>query len=623
MSKSIRNTLSLCLTMLMLLLVPASTAHSCNERAHDASLKNLLQSNATVPDGVPNANKATTDSEWLGPAISGSWYDPARNGEGLVIQYLTTGGVLATWFTYPVAGESGSQAWMISDVGHPNGDQVTMRAFRPQGARFGAAFNSNDVQVNVWGEFSFRWIDCNTLRFDYTSPGAYGSGGRVLKRLSNIDQASCNVPKSLLPQGARALSGLRGKSGAWYVPARSGEGWFIEELTNGETLVYWFTYDPNGNQAWMIGIAARNGNRVEINNMLMGAGTRFGNAFRSEDIQFSNWGKLVLDFPDCERLRLSYESQLPNYGNASRDVVRLGTTAGTNCVNGTPVAKVNGAWTEIARLPGAAQSEHAEASLGEWFYIAGGFGDPKGFKRFNPTNGVWEVLPSVPTGRDHPAAFAIDDAVFVSGGNPTLGEIGPNGYRFDLTTRTWQARPELPANFGSHAVVVNGVAYIGDVDGSLTEYHPRTRNVKRVAPPANGTERDHAQVVAFLGEIWVIAGRLPETAIVSIFDPINQRWRAGPAIRSRRGGFAAAVVDDQLVVAGGELLTSIPFEVNPSTEVIAAGTDQWRFGPTLPTPVHGTVGFGQMGEFYLISGSTRAGSAMGATGRNFKIRFVQ
>jgi hypothetical protein len=33
-----------------------------------------------------------------------------------------------------------------------------------------------------------------------------------------------------------------GVSGSWYTPSRSGEGFFIEALADGEVLIYWFTY---------------------------------------------------------------------------------------------------------------------------------------------------------------------------------------------------------------------------------------------------------------------------------------------------------------------------------------------------------------------------------------------
>jgi hypothetical protein len=568
----------------------------------------------------PHAPVAKMDAPWLGAAISGSWYDPTRSGEGFVIQHLANGGVLATWFTYPTTGEAGAQAWLISDIGYPSGDQVSMGVLRPQGARFGAAFNAADVRRQNWGQFTFRWIDCNTLRFDYRGEGAYGSGGRELKRLTNIDQANCNLAKQITSTGARALDGLRGKSGAWYVPDRSGEGWFIEDLPNQQSLVYWFTYDPNGNQAWLIGQGPRTGNRVQIDDMRIASGTRFGSAFQASQVQLTRWGSMTLNFSDCNSLSLSYQSTLPGYDAATRSVQKLASVSGASCIDGTPVPKTNGTWTELPRSPGLAQSEHAEATLNNEFYLLGGFNNPRGFKRFNPLRNSFELLPDLPVARDHAAAFGFDGAIYLSGGNPTFGIAGDSGYRFHLATNMWEPRPELVLNFGSHAVVLNGYAYIGDASGLLTQYEPRSRRTRPIVPPASSSERDHAQVVAFNDEIWVIGGRFPETRTVSIYDPISETWRAGPPLGAVRGGFAAAVVDHQIVVSGGEVLGVIPFALAPTTEVFNAGGDRWRNAPNLPLPMHGTVGFGHQGELFVMDGSTRAGSALGATGRSFKIR---
>ena len=47
-----------------------------------------------------------------------------------------------------------------------------------------------------------------------------------------------------------------------YDPARNGEGFIVEWLTNGDVLVVFFTYDPDGNQFWLFGQAAASGKTV-------------------------------------------------------------------------------------------------------------------------------------------------------------------------------------------------------------------------------------------------------------------------------------------------------------------------------------------------------------------------
>ena len=67
------------------------------------------------------AQVAVSGPYWPGPAVSGSWYDPARSGEGLILQFLPTGKALVIWFTYPPAGEAAEQAWLITELGSVDG----------------------------------------------------------------------------------------------------------------------------------------------------------------------------------------------------------------------------------------------------------------------------------------------------------------------------------------------------------------------------------------------------------------------------------------------------------------------------------------------------------------------
>ncbi len=568
-----------------------------------------------------SAQVATTGTYWPGPAVSGSWYDPSRDGEGIVLQYLPNGKALVTWFTYPANGESGDQAWMITDLGSVEGSKIKFPVvYQPQGGVFGDAFDPSRIRNVAWGTMELEFRDCNSLTMRYAGPAGYGSGERNMTRLTALDQLNCDGGRTLTLSGARAFAGMRAKSGAWYVPARSGEGWMIEELADGRSLVYWFTYDPQGRQAWTIGVGTRNGNRLDIPDNIITGGTHFGSAFNPAAVQRSRWGSLSFLFTTCNRIEVGYASALPGYGAASRVGTLLAALAGATCLDAAPAALTNGTWTEAAAAPQPAQSEHATAVLDGKLYLMGGFGDLRGFKRYDPATNSWSVLPMMPGARDHLAAFAIDGGVYFSGGavNPG-GDENTAAFRYDVAANRWDARPELNIfNYGSHAAVLNGRAYIGGETGALQEYDPAQRVVRLITRALPQRPRDHSQVVAFMGEIWMIGGRSPETLSVTIYDPVTERWRNGPSINRGRGGFAAAVVGDQIVIAGGEVL-SAPVRVEPSVEIYTAGADLWRIGPSLPVPVHGVTGASLSGRFYAVGGSTTAGTANGNTGRLFSI----
>lgn len=556
---------------------------------------------------------------WAGPGVSGAWFDPARNGEGLILQVQPNGRALAIWFTYAPTGEAGEQAWLIAQDGEIDGDRIRFtQVLRPIGGRFGAAFDPAAVELQSWGTLELGFSDCDAATLSWSGPAAFGSGTRAISRLSTLDEVSCAGGRNLLSNGARSAAGLRSRSGAWYVPERSGEGWIVEELPDGRSIVYWFTFTPDGQQAWTIGSGVRDGTRLLIDDNRISRGTRFGDDFNAANVELLPWGTLDIDFAACNGASLSYASQLPGYGSATRAPVRLTRIAGAPCLDQLPGEVSGRSWVELAASPLPRQSELAVTTLDGALYALGGFGAPRSFRRYDRPSNSWSTLPDLPAGRDHLAAFALDGAVYLVGGSPNgSGDQTVAGFRFDVVNASWEPRPELEWTYASHAAIAHGHGYIGSSDGSLQQYDPQHRRVRRLFN-SGSAERDHSQVVSFLDEIWVISGRTPERATVAIYDPAAESWREGPRIARGRGGFAAAVVGNRIVLAGGEVLTGGTY-VEPSSEIYNAGAMIWVPGPDLPVPVHGVAGGAIDGRFVIVSGSTAAGLTTGATGRVFEL----
>lgn len=568
-----------------------------------------------APNGV--------DGFWPGPGISGPWYSPERSGEGFVLGYLPDGRLIVNWVTFPATGEPGTQDWIVGEGGYIVGNRIRFdHMYRVFGGTWGGTFDPAAISRIVWGTLEFEFDDCNTGTFRYVGPESHGSGEHPMTRLATLEELDCAGNRAVTSTGGRAVEGLRSDSGAWYVPSRSGEGWFMQKLSGNRLLVNWFTYDLSGNRAYVVGLGFRQGNRVDIPDMYMPQGARFGEAFDPADVVRLPWGSLTITFSDCHNANFEYQSTVPGYGNGDYEVTRLATLAGSPCIDGAPQAMTSGNWTQHASMPAPAQSELDVTTANGQLYALGGFGDPRGFKRYDPANNQWTTLTPLPSGRDHLSAFSINGDVFYTGGSFSGdGESGISGYRYDINEGTWEAREELPYNFGSRAAVLNGRAFIGTGEGGLWEYDPRQRTSRFISPPANGSSRDHAQVQAFLGEIWVIGGRSPETNRVAIYDPVAERWRAGPLTNRFRGGFGATVIGNQLVIGGGEVVTGTR-RLEPSVEVYAAGTNSWVIASNLPVPVHGTAAAALGGRVYFVSGSTAAGSACCATGQLYSIGFT-
>jgi N-acetylneuraminic acid mutarotase len=71
-----------------------------------------------------------------------------------------------------------------------------------------------------------------------------------------------------------------------------------------------------------------------------------------------------------------------------------------------------------------------------------------------------------------------------------------------------------------------------------------------------------------------------------------------------RGGTAAAVVRDRIVVAGGEGNMAVPSGVFPQTEVFVPATNSWFSLPNMRTPRHGTGGAAIGNTFYVPGGAS-------------------
>ena len=213
---------------------------------------------------------------------SGSWYDPSHDGEGFAIEILANGQTHVTWYTYD---KNGQQAWIVG-VGIVNGNTINVtETITTRGGVFGEAFNPDNVVREVWGSILFTFSDCNHAKVNYAGPAGFGSGSLSLERLTSISGLDCTQPSAEDP------SIMLGKiTGTWYDPDHDGEGYVIEVLNNNQAVVFWYTYDENGNQIWITGDGQVQGHSIVINNTIFTEGGIFGSEFDPASVQRKDWG---------------------------------------------------------------------------------------------------------------------------------------------------------------------------------------------------------------------------------------------------------------------------------------------------------------------------------------------
>ncbi len=258
--------------------------------------------------------------------ISGSWFNPSRSGEGVLIERFNAHQATVFWFTYAPAGEPASLVWLggIGEI-DANGIHVA-NVHRFDGARFGAAFNSADVVSNPWGtiDLAFDGFDLANnaarLQLRYVGPAAYGSGTLGMQRLQVVgpDHATRGPLQPDFPRDWQY-------SGTWFDPARSGEGFVLlssgapNQRVNG---LVWFTYDLDGKPLWLSGGGVEQNGRLQLT-LYRTYGGRFGNAFDAAAITAAAFGVVDIAFDGCERATLQFTASDPRYSGVVFNLMRL------------------------------------------------------------------------------------------------------------------------------------------------------------------------------------------------------------------------------------------------------------------------------------------------------------
>lgn len=118
-------------------------------------------------------------------------------------------------------------------------------------------------------------------------------------------------------------------TGTWINAQQPGHGMIIEVLEGNRILAWWFTYLPNGGQAWFGGIGTYTGNTATIQ-AIKAEGGRFLPNFDPATITNPVLGTLVIRFDSCTRGTVSYQLG-QGFGSGDWPIDRLTVAAGLAC----------------------------------------------------------------------------------------------------------------------------------------------------------------------------------------------------------------------------------------------------------------------------------------------------
>ncbi|RAJ99992.1 putative secreted protein (Por secretion system target) [Larkinella arboricola] len=290
-----------------------------------------------------------------------------------------------------------------------------------------------------------------------------------------------------------------------------------------------------------------------------------------------------------------------------------------------------GTWQTIAPTSGqpTARQEGAYVQAGDRFYLMGGRGI-KPVQVYDPVNRTWVNAAATPINLHHFQAVTLDGLIYAIGamtGNYPAEPSVPQIYIYDPRANKWLVGPEIPVarlrgsvglalyNNKFYLVGGNTKGHSGGYVNWFDEYDPAT-NTWKVLPNAPHA-RDHFQAAVVGTKLYAAGGRrssyntgqtftltVPE---VDVYDFTTGQWSTlSNPIPTQRGGTTTVVLDNEVIVIGGE--SSQP-TAHKETEALNVTTGVWRRLADLQQGRHATQAIVNNGSIYITAGSGAQGGS--------------
>lgn len=260
------------------------------------------------------------------PALTGTWFDPATNGQGMqVVLSPATGNLIAGLFTYSGDddfGRRGLRWYSLQGRIEPGTKRAVLQIYRNRNGRFDAAPTTVAEQVGS-AELSLHGCNQLVVSYQFSSGELAGFDGTMSLLRLTPNTSDCNdVDATILaaqPAHPDLRTGIdRRHGGAWYRPATSGQGVLFDirppsadGVDPGVIVGGWFTYDVEGandddsSQHWFLlqGDLAEAVGGSTTATIYRASGGRFDQRPTS-NVQVV--GSVQITFSGCETARLNY-----------------------------------------------------------------------------------------------------------------------------------------------------------------------------------------------------------------------------------------------------------------------------------------------------------------------------
>ena len=274
---------------------------------------------------------------------------------------------------------------------------------------------------------------------------------------------------------------------------------------------------------------------------------------------------------------------------------------------------------------------------GEKFFLFGGRESPRKLEIYDYAINTWSEGGTVPKPLNHFQATEYEGLIWVIGAFDTnsfpLETPADHVYVYDPAQNVWMQGPPIPRPRGAGGLVVydhkfyllggNTIGHAGGFVSWLDEYNPWTGqwNILSDAPHA----RDHFHAAVVGDKLYAAGGRRTArndwfsdtVAQVDVYDFTLRQWLSfnlPDDLPIPRAGTTAAVVNDQIIILGGESV--LQEDAHSDVHVLDPINGTWSRLASLHHGRHGTQAIASGQGIYVTAGSPNRG---GGNQRNMEV----
>ncbi len=255
--------------------------------------------------------------------ISGLWFDPAQDGQGVNVEIIDQEGVpkiVVFWYTY----RNGKPLWLYGS-GDFSGDRTQpIQVYETSGPDFPPDFDAAQFQGTIWGEVTLVYSSNSAATFAWRSTDGSIVGSMPLQPLTRLRHPSVDAATAGQPACM---------SGTWYNPNQSGHGLQVQIFgdtgSNPSMAVVWYAFE-NGEPIFLVGAAAADATGARVT-LQRPSGAQFPPAFASTDVVREVWGEIDFRVTSSDTAHLTWTPTLAGFRAGEMDLTRLTTIRGQGC----------------------------------------------------------------------------------------------------------------------------------------------------------------------------------------------------------------------------------------------------------------------------------------------------